>query len=92
MQHEFYHQYTADEHTLVCLEKLDQVWEAKTPPFGEYAEIFRGVEQPFVLYLALLLHDSGKAFHTGHHAAHRRPGRPCGWPAAWDWTGPKRTP
>jgi [protein-PII] uridylyltransferase len=68
VQHEFYHQYTADEHTLVCLEKLDQVWEAKTPPYSEYAEIFRGVEQPFVLYLALLLHDSGKAFHTGHHA------------------------
>jgi [protein-PII] uridylyltransferase len=69
VQHEFYHQYTADEHTLVCLQKLDQVWEAKAAPFGEYAEIFRGVETPYLLYLALLLHDSGKAFHTGHHAA-----------------------
>jgi len=68
VQHEFYHQYTADEHTLVCLEKLDRVWEAKTPPYSEYAELFRGVEQPYMLYLALLLHDSGKAFHTGHHA------------------------
>ena len=67
VQHEFYHLYTADEHTLVCLEKLDQFWEAKDKPFAEYAELFRGVEQPFLLYLALLLHDSGKAFRTGHH-------------------------
>ncbi|MGA2751121.1 MAG: [protein-PII] uridylyltransferase [Verrucomicrobiota bacterium] len=67
VQHEFYHQYTADEHTLVCLEKLDMVWNAKTPPYAAYAEISREVEHTFLLYLALLLHDSGKAFRTGHH-------------------------
>jgi [protein-PII] uridylyltransferase len=67
VQHEFYHQYTADEHTLVCLEKLDQVWNAKTPPYAAYAEISRQVENAFILYLALLLHDSGKAYRTGHH-------------------------
>jgi [protein-PII] uridylyltransferase len=67
VQHEFYHQYTADEHTLVCIEKLDQVWNAKTPPYAAYAEISRKVENAFLLYLALLLHDSGKAFRTGHH-------------------------
>lgn len=68
VQHEFYHQYAADEHTLVCLEKLDRVWEAQSAPFNKYSEIFRKVERPFVLYLALLLHDSGKAAETGRHA------------------------
>ena len=68
VQHEFFHRYTADEHTLVCLEKLDQIWETQESLQQPYEELFRAVERPFVLYLALLLHDAGKAAESDRHA------------------------
>ncbi|PWU16916.1 MAG: [protein-PII] uridylyltransferase [Verrucomicrobia bacterium] len=69
VQHEFYHQYAADEHTLMCLAQLDRIWEATAAPYNAYTPLFQKIERPFLLYLALLLHDVGKANHTGNHSA-----------------------
>jgi [protein-PII] uridylyltransferase len=67
VQHEFFHRYTADEHTLLCTEKIDALLFATEPRLKRYAEIFRHFEDAPVLYLAMLLHDTGKAANTRHH-------------------------
>ncbi|MGH7977655.1 MAG: [protein-PII] uridylyltransferase [Limisphaerales bacterium] len=71
VQHEFYHQYAADEHTLVCLEQLDRVWEASDAPYKNYAPLLQSLERPGLLYLALLLHDVGKS------ERHKKGGHPA---------------
>src|SRR6266403_2085598 len=68
VQHEFLHRYTADEHTLVCIDKLDALTETNDPKLVAYRNIFEQLEDPLVLYLALLLHDSGKAVGARPHS------------------------
>src|SRR5437867_6736446 len=68
VQHEFLHRYTADEHTLVCVDKLDALAETNDPKVIAYRRIFEELEDPLVLYLALLLHDSGKAVGARPHS------------------------
>src|SRR4051812_34586640 len=68
VQHEFFHRYTADEHTLVCIDKLDQVMQTEDPKLRSYRAIFEKLADPAVLYLALLLHDTGRAVGARPHS------------------------
>src|SRR5437879_375694 len=68
VQHEFLHRYTADEDTLVCIDKLDALAETDDPKLIHYRNLFEELEDPLVLYLSLLLHDSGKAVGARPHS------------------------
>lgn len=69
VQHEFFHRYSADEHTLRVVEHLDHLLDTRlnTPLEIMLRDLFQEVEDPFVLYLAILLHDSGRATDADQH-------------------------
>lgn len=68
VQHELYHRYTADIHTLLCIRELDMVFTGETPNTDVYREALFGLEDPSLLYLILLLHDIGKPLGIKGHA------------------------
>lgn len=63
VQHEFFHRYSADEHTLRVTDQLDHLLDTRLSTGTEIMlrDLFQELEDPFVLYLAVLLHDSGRA-------------------------------
>jgi [protein-PII] uridylyltransferase len=67
VQHEFFHRYTADEHTLRTIERLDEMAGAAGDGASFYTKLFREMHEPYVLYLALLLHDTGRASNAAAH-------------------------
>lgn len=68
VQHEFFHLYTADEHTLRTIDKLDELSDPALPGVKLYQQLFHDLQQPVILYLALLLHDAGRAANKKTHS------------------------
>lgn len=61
VQHEYYHRYTADVHTLSAIRELDRVYTEAEPITLKYRAAIHETTDPSLLYLTLLLHDIGKA-------------------------------
>src|SRR5262245_17115352 len=66
VQHDLYHRYTIDEHTLRAIETLDGLANSRSKTRSEERRVYHEVKDPAVLNLALLLHDIGKGLGGGH--------------------------
>ncbi|MBT8043366.1 MAG: [protein-PII] uridylyltransferase [Verrucomicrobiae bacterium] len=70
VQHEFFHRYTADEHTLRCIDQLDSLTDhpsEQDPNRKLYRQLLHNIQDPYALYLALILHDTGRAENVREH-------------------------
>ncbi|MDP6041196.1 MAG: [protein-PII] uridylyltransferase [Candidatus Latescibacteria bacterium] len=70
VQYNRYHIYTADEHTLVALENLDQLTRNPALPHDlqHLRRVFNEIPRKELLYLALLMHDVGKSVRGEDHS------------------------
>ncbi len=64
---DFYHRFTVDEHSILAIESLHRLKQSQSEWDQRYAEILGELEDPQLLYLALLLHDTGKGVPGGNH-------------------------
>jgi [protein-PII] uridylyltransferase len=64
---DFYHRFTVDEHSILAIESLHRLNQSQSEWDKRYAELLGELEDPELLYLALLLHDTGKGVPGGNH-------------------------
>ncbi len=64
---DYSHRFTVDEHTFSTIESLHALRKSQSKWDQGYAELLDEIEQPDLLYLALLLHDTGKGATPGDH-------------------------
>jgi [protein-PII] uridylyltransferase len=66
VQHDLYHRYTVDEHTLRTIEALDDLANSRSKSLERYRNVFNQIGDPGALHLGLLMHDIGKGLGGGH--------------------------
>jgi [protein-PII] uridylyltransferase len=64
---DFYHRFTVDEHSFLAIENLHRLRQSHAEWEKPYAGILDELEQPELLYLSLLLHDTGKGVQSENH-------------------------
>jgi [protein-PII] uridylyltransferase len=64
---DFYHRFTVDEHSFLAIENLHRLRQSRSEWEKHYAGILDELEQPELLYLSLLLHDTGKGVQSENH-------------------------
>jgi [protein-PII] uridylyltransferase len=64
---DYSHRFTVDEHTFVAIDNLHALRQSQSKWDQRYAELLEELEQPDLLYLALLLHDVGKGAKSDDH-------------------------
>jgi [protein-PII] uridylyltransferase len=66
VQHDLYHVYTVDTHTLFAVRELERLKELYKKDFPLLATLYEEAENPEALMLGILLHDIGKSLGKGH--------------------------
>jgi len=67
MQHDYYHTYTVDEHSIRAIKEIVELPESKNPAMNVYQQVWEEVKtERDLLFLTLLLHDVGKGQGSNH--------------------------
>jgi [protein-PII] uridylyltransferase len=64
---DFYHRFTVDEHSFIAIESLHRLKQSQSEWDKRYGQLLGELENPELLYLTLLLHDTGKGVPGGNH-------------------------
>jgi [protein-PII] uridylyltransferase len=63
---DFFHKYTVDEHSLLAIKNLEDLYHTRKPREQRFGDILKGLSRPDLLLFSMLFHDVGKA-ESGNH-------------------------